>query len=247
MFKYLLLLLTTLFVYSCKQEDCNTGECSTKICKRKVLKKENGYKIYEINQSFAASKSGPVIIPQFDVDCDGKVDFQFNSYIQMYSPGSGWVSASITPIHEDAFLFGEYEIDTTFYFTDTVVDLSYTPVWVRASYGTTCSSEGVNVSSYSTQTELRLPLLVDYEVPETGAWYSEPVNYEAISTTYLMSTTETPDTIYYSYKKSTNNCSNFTVSKCYILFKVGSNKRALTGFFEMNGATTIASVGVKVD
>lgn len=245
MFKYLLLLLTTIFVYSCKQEDCNTGECSTKICRRKVLKRENGYKIYEINQSFAASKSGPVIIPQFDVDCDGTIDFQFSSSIQMYSPSMGWGSASITPMHQEAFLFGEYVMDTTFYFTDTVVDLSYTPIWVRASYGTTCSSEGVNVSSYSTQSELHLPQLVDYSEPAIGTWFSESVNYEAISTSYLMGTTETPDTIYYSYNKSINDCSNFSVSKCYILFKVNSNKKVYSGFFEMDGATAIASIGVR--
>lgn len=241
------MILTLLVVFSCKEDHCDDGTCSTKICKRKILKRENGYKIYEINQSFAASKSGANVIPQFDVDCDGKIDFQFNSSIQMYSPSMGWVSASITPTHEDAFLFGEYVMDTTFYFTDTVIDLSYTPIWVRASYGTTCSSEGVNVESYTTHTALKLPQLEDYNIPATGAWYNEAVNYEAISTSYWMSTTETTDTIYYTYEKSINDCSNFLVSKFYILFKVSSNKKVYRGFFEMNGPTVVASIGVKVE
>jgi len=244
-FWFLILVLLILHL-SCKKETCTESSCDIRISRLKTSEKKDGYDIYDLNLSFNASKYGPKITPRFDVNSDGKIDFLFNSFlVQNSSMFSGSLTSSITPYHSDAFLFGYIRIDTLFNFTDTSIVDNSGKINVYSSYGTTCSSSGVNVISYSTFNAFRLPYLESYTTSFNGIWGSETVKFKNENVYTFTNKTETPDTTYFDINNKISSCWDMYSNKFYILFKVKKKAKDVFGFFEMEGPTTIKKVGIK--
>lgn len=242
-YKFLLFALLILISFSCKKWTLSKEE------KEKCLEKpskENGFLIYEVNENFAASKNVPSTQLEYDINCDGIADFRFVGSIQMFLPSEGWRSSTILCLHSDAFIMGYTSSDTTYTYQDTLIQNTTPPILCYIQYGQSCTDNHDLINGFTVSSNNHPAYLNTADQEYSGTWFSQNFTFQTINTSYLLDEIVTPDTTYRYYETQKLNCWDLSNSGSWFLqFKLKTNKKEITGAFEMTSPNELKSVWVK--
>ncbi len=239
-------ILALLCAFSCKKDETDLSEELSYHCLQNPTE-QGDYDVYGINIDLSPFKFEPNQRFSFDLDCNGQDDFSFDSYIQMFLPASGWTYNNLTPLHDDASIYVNQTIDTTYFYHDTIIENEGSSTFYRYFDITTCTKPSSSFTILETKTNYSLPIYTDLDEPSGGIWSHTSVNVKSSSTHRFtaLDDTSSVDTTYYWYTENHQQCYNFPSQQdVYIHLKVDRFHGPLFAYVKMNSSFYIEHIGV---